>query len=166
MDQNSKSQKYPIQFQKQIGFDKANKKPIVKNETVHTSKELLIRLGTHGIYENPRRVRISHISNSLLTEKDFSQLMLNFKHKLPTTKSKVKEKQVQIQKLLSGKVSQAEVEESQMKCFEEKLKQGRIDLMNVPYEKAKLNSEIDSYETKIRRAMTMSMKSAQPGKSG
>ena len=29
-----------------------------------------------------------------------------------------------------------------------------------------MNSEIDSYETKIRRAMTMAMKSAQPGKTG
>ena len=105
IDKNSKSQKYPIQFQRQIGFDKATKKPIVKNEIIQTSKELLIRMGSHGIYENPRRVRISHISNGLISEKDYSQLMLNFKHKLPTTKSSTQVKFSELQNFLSGRIS-------------------------------------------------------------
>lgn len=33
---------------------------------------------------------------------------------------------------------------------------GRLDLINVPYEKAKLNSEIESFERKVREAMANS----------
>lgn len=77
--------------------------------------------------------------------------MLNFKHQLPTTKTKIKEKFIHIQRFLSGKISQADLEESQLKGLDEKLKQGRIDQINVPYQKAKLDAEIETFESSIRK---------------
>jgi hypothetical protein len=82
-------QKYPIAFQRKVGYDKATQKNIVKNETVSTSKELLVRMGNHGLHEKARRVKISHISNSPISEKEFLQLKLNFNHQLPIKKDQI-----------------------------------------------------------------------------
>jgi hypothetical protein len=51
------------------------------------------------------------------------------------------------------------MDEARSRALEDKIRRGRLDLINVPYERAALSDEIDNYETKIGRAVTMAMKS-------
>lgn len=51
------------------------------------------------------------------------------------------------------------MDEARSRALEDKVRRGRLDLINVPYERAALSDEIENYETKIGRAVTMAMKS-------
>jgi hypothetical protein len=71
-DVSQGTQKYDVQFQKNAGVDKASGKRVVKNEIIQTQKEFIAKMGNFGIYEKPRKVRISHISNSAPTAAEFT----------------------------------------------------------------------------------------------
>lgn len=70
---------YMVSYQKFIRTDPSTKKPVMKNIQVKSTKMLIIQLGNSGIFTKPRRVQISHVSNGPPTEKEFQELVANFK---------------------------------------------------------------------------------------
>ena len=112
-------------------------------------------MGNFGIYEKPRKVRISHISNSAPTTAEFDQLLSNFKSTLPSKISLTKKHNF-IQNLLSGKLSSHQLEEISWRSLEDKIAKGKP--LNIPYERERLLAEIHSFESKIGKALTLNMK--------
>lgn len=81
---------------------------MISNEQVNTTKELTVMLGNHGLFEKPRRVRISHISNGLPNEIEFQELKLNFnKGKFPLQKADIDRKSNLIANFIAGKYTDA-----------------------------------------------------------
>lgn len=124
---------------------------------MQTQKELIVRMGTFGIYQKPRKVRISHISNGKPSVPEFDQMNLNFKMAIPSKPDIVKKQQF-IQNLLKGSLSSHQLEELSWRNLEDKISKGKLHQLNVPYEVERLRAEIENFETKIGRALTMNMK--------
>lgn len=59
---------YVVMFQKSLGVDKEKGMPIMKNVQINCLIELVVKLGTQGIYAKPRKVSVAHVSNGMLTE--------------------------------------------------------------------------------------------------
>lgn len=76
--ENPSKKSYVITYQKQVGYDKVNKRPLVKNQSIQSTKMLVIQLGSTGIFQKPRRVQISHVSNGPPSEKEFHEMFANF----------------------------------------------------------------------------------------
>lgn len=112
-------------------------------------------MGNFGIYEKARKVRISHISNSVPTEAEFNLLLSNFKSQIPSKISLTKKHQF-IQNLLRGKLSSHQLEEISWRSLEDKIAKGKP--LNIPYERERLSAEIQSFESKIGKALTLNMK--------
>lgn len=62
---------------------------------------------------------------------------------------------------LSGNLSNAQLEEMRWKALEQKLETSQLNQINVPYEKEKLRGEIEAFENKISKQVTLTMKTCK-----
>ena len=125
----------------------------MKNIQLKSTKLLIISLGTSGIFTKPRKVQISHVSNGPPTEKEFQELLTNFKSKLPYGLPDIQRKNAFMSRFLNGNLSEAQIEEMLWKTLEQKLRSSKLSQVNVPYEKERLRAEIESFERKISKQM-------------
>uniref|UniRef100_A0A7S3FT74 Uncharacterized protein n=1 Tax=Strombidium rassoulzadegani TaxID=1082188 RepID=A0A7S3FT74_9SPIT len=129
-------------------MDAETNKPIMKNETVKTSKVLKVSMGNSGQMSKPRLIQISFISNGSPSELEFQELQRNFNNRIPMG-SEVRKKAEKMNDLLEGKISQDQLELINMRQLNDKLDGPMFKSINFPYEKAKLQAKLDGYNTYV-----------------
>lgn len=69
---------YVVTYQEVIKFDKEKQLPVVRNCKADCEIELVVKLGDIGIFSQPRRVRVSHVSNQVPSLDEIRKFKLNF----------------------------------------------------------------------------------------
>jgi hypothetical protein len=100
-------QPYVVTYQKDLGMDRQKQKRVVENVQANCKFDLLVVLGNTGSFVKPRRVKVSHVSNGLISDSEYVSFRKNFHDlKLPLSTEIIARKERLIKQIVSGNLTE------------------------------------------------------------